>query len=72
MFGHSDEPTQCALTKAMHSTLPAFEFLELPENAHRLRRFGVVMDASTKLQPANAILNGKQSLPRNPWLTNLR
>lgn len=67
VFGHSDEPTQCALTKAMHSTLPAFEFLELPENAHRLRRFGVVMDASTKLQPANAILNGFDftSLPDN-------
>ena len=57
-LGHSDEPNQSALTKAFSTSLLPFEWFELPENEYRRRRFGVVMDALTKLQPPDALLKG--------------
>ncbi|ETW80891.1 hypothetical protein HETIRDRAFT_154964 [Heterobasidion irregulare TC 32-1] len=50
VFGHSDEPNQCARSKAFNTDLSAFEWLELPENSYRRRRFGVFMDGLSKVQ----------------------
>ncbi|TFY82517.1 hypothetical protein EWM64_g1487 [Hericium alpestre] len=55
-WGHSQEPTEAALNKAFNTPLPPFEWLELPENAYRLRRFGVGMDGTSKIFPAGAVL----------------
>ena len=44
--------------KAFSTNLFPFEWFELPENEYRRRRFGVVMDALTKLQPPDALLKG--------------
>lgn len=40
---HSQEPVDTALQRAFGKKLGLFEWYELPENAHRLRRFGNAM-----------------------------
>ena len=58
VFGHSDEPNQCARSKAFNTDLTAFKWLELPENSYRRRRFGVFMDGLSKVQLLDATWSG--------------
>ncbi|ETW84678.1 hypothetical protein HETIRDRAFT_124158 [Heterobasidion irregulare TC 32-1] len=58
IFGHSDEPNRCARSVAYKTDLLAFEWLELPENSYRRRRFGVFMEAMSKVQPLDAASSG--------------
>ena len=39
----SGDPTKAPSNKALNTNLTQFEWLELPENAYRLRRFGLAM-----------------------------
>lgn len=48
----SGDPTKAALYKALNTNLSSFEWLELPENAHRLRRFGLAMRGVNELSKA--------------------
>jgi hypothetical protein len=50
-----------------------WEWIEEPENAYRLKRFGVAMDGSTKLDPPNAIDLGFKwgSLPPNSLVVDI-
>ncbi|THG97673.1 hypothetical protein EW026_g4370 [Hermanssonia centrifuga] len=61
----SEEPNQTALNLAFKTDLTAFEWFELPENARRLRWFGLAMKANQEMTPQDEILGGFEwkSLP---------
>ena len=60
-MGFSGDATKAGLSKALAPGKSFWEFLELPGNEHRLHRFGVAMQGSTKSEPQHAILNGELS-----------
>ncbi|KAJ3793617.1 S-adenosyl-L-methionine-dependent methyltransferase [Lentinula aff. detonsa] len=54
--GPSREPHHTPLNRAFGTTLPTYDWYELPENAYRLRRFGAAMKGMSALQPSDVIL----------------
>ena len=60
-LGASPEPNETAFNKVFNTSLPMFSWLELPENALRLKRFTIGMKGVQNLSSANAILDGKPS-----------
>ncbi|EKM56175.1 uncharacterized protein PHACADRAFT_209657 [Phanerochaete carnosa HHB-10118-sp] len=45
--GHSQEPNEAAWQRAMRTKLTVFDWMELPEHALYLRKFGIAMRANT-------------------------
>jgi hypothetical protein len=60
-WSNSGEPTQTALNKAFNTTLSAFEWNALPENAYRRKLFGIGMTGVQNIAPPDAILKGGHS-----------
>lgn len=54
----SDEGTDTPMNRAFNSPLPMFEWMELPENTKRHRRFGPAMLGSVEFSPPEQIVNG--------------
>ena len=52
-FGTSQEPNETALNLAFNTDLPVFPWYELPENAQRLRRFGIAMRTANMFAAAH-------------------
>ncbi|KAJ3527088.1 hypothetical protein NM688_g8174 [Phlebia brevispora] len=57
-FGPSQEPNETAFNKAYNTPLPVFPWWELPENALRLKRFGIGMQGTQNMASPGAILEG--------------
>ncbi|KAI0739310.1 S-adenosyl-L-methionine-dependent methyltransferase [Irpex lacteus] len=58
-FAHSDEPTETAFNSALKTDLPLFDWLELPENAYRRRRFGNAMEGARSVVPPDGVIKGE-------------
>ena len=55
---HSTQPNETALNLAIRSNKTYFPWLEEPDNAFRLRRFGSAMTGSSHWESPKAILHG--------------
>ena len=51
-------PNSTPLNRAFANNLDVFTWFELPENLHRLKRFGVAMHATESVHPIGAIKQG--------------
>lgn len=60
VFAKSEEPNETALDKAFRSNLDFWDFLELPENAYRLKRFGIAMKGFFEAQDPKALIDSKK------------
>jgi hypothetical protein len=54
----SDEGTVTPRNRAFNSNLPMFDWMGLPENRLRHRRFGPAMRAGNEFSPLEDIVNG--------------
>ncbi|GJE83945.1 O-methyltransferase [Phanerochaete sordida] len=54
----SYDPTETAFNLAFNTKLSAWQWLETPENAHRLTRFGLAMRGARQATSPDAILDG--------------
>ena len=57
----SEEPNQAPFNTHFGTQLSLFEWYELPENKHRLERFGLAMDAGRNVMPPDLIMRGMRS-----------
>ena len=57
-FAQSGEPNKTPFNKAFDTNLPIFPWFELPENAYKLRRFGIAMEGAQNASPPGALLAG--------------
>lgn len=55
----SYDPTETAFNLAFNTKLSAWQWLETPENAHRLTRFGLAMRGARQATSPDAILDGR-------------
>ena len=55
----SGDAKQCAVSKAFNAELSLWEILELPENVHRLKRFGLAMEGSSRIESVESLLESK-------------
>lgn len=61
LLTHSGDPGKTAFSKAYNTGLTAFEWLELPENAYKRKRFGLAMKGVQKGAPLDsAVEKGKR------------
>lgn len=69
----SEEPDQTAMQRALDTKLPYFDWMDLPENAHVLKRFGMSMVAAKLFSPPNAILQAFDwsSLPKGATVVDV-
>ena len=58
----SEEPFEAPLNRVTGIMVPFWTWLEQPGQEDRLRRFTIAMQGVTAMQPADAILNGKNCL----------
>ena len=58
----SEEPFEAPLNRVTGTMVPFWTWLEQPGQEDRLRRFTIAMQDVTAMQPADAILNGKDCL----------
>ncbi|KAJ7455082.1 S-adenosyl-L-methionine-dependent methyltransferase [Mycena latifolia] len=56
--GHSNDPTKTAFNRAFKTDLPFFEWYDLPEQTHRMARFGIAMDGGSRLAVPDTIIQG--------------
>ncbi|KIK62690.1 hypothetical protein GYMLUDRAFT_41605 [Collybiopsis luxurians FD-317 M1] len=70
---HSEDELNTPLNKAFGTHIDLFSWYELPENKVRFKRFGVAMDASRRMSPQGAVLQGFQwsSLPKNALIVDV-
>lgn len=54
----SGDPNKSSLNRAFNHSMMAFEWFELPENAHRLQRFSIAMTSLNAITPPEAIFQG--------------
>ncbi|KAI0771380.1 O-methyltransferase-domain-containing protein [Irpex lacteus] len=57
-WAHSSEPNETAFNKALGTTLPAFEWTALPENAYKRKILAIGMRGIQSVAPADDILKG--------------
>lgn len=57
-IGGSQDPNEAAWSLAYNTTLSLFPWYELPENAHRLKRFSIAMQGAQNMSSPSAILEG--------------
>lgn len=62
VYAKSEEPNETALDKAFRSNLDFWDFLELPENAYRLKRFGIAMKGFFEAQDPKALIDSEKYL----------
>lgn len=55
----SQEPNEAAFQRAHRTTLTSFEFMDLPENADLLKKFGIAMRATTSFSDHAVVSNGE-------------
>ncbi|KAJ6578818.1 hypothetical protein DFH09DRAFT_891319, partial [Mycena vulgaris] len=75
----SEDELDTSLNRAFNTHIDLFAWYELPENIVRFRRFGMAMDASRKVSPAGAALQGMfacigfdwRSLPENTLIVDV-
>ncbi|KAG6897005.1 hypothetical protein C0992_004716 [Termitomyces sp. T32_za158] len=65
---HSDEPQHSPLQRALRFDTNLWDFQSRPENAYRLRRFGVAMKGGTVMQLPNLLLERKKLLSKKIML----
>ena len=58
----SGDAKQCAISKAFNAELSLWEILELPENEHRLKRFGLAMEGSSRIESVESLLESELEL----------
>ncbi|KAJ7473016.1 S-adenosyl-L-methionine-dependent methyltransferase [Mycena galericulata] len=56
--GLSNEPNRTAFNQAFKTDLPFFEWLDQPQQARRLARFGIAMDGGARMVDPGLILRG--------------
>ncbi|KAJ7473014.1 S-adenosyl-L-methionine-dependent methyltransferase [Mycena galericulata] len=54
--GLSNEPNRTAFNRAFKTDLPFFEWLDQPEQARRMARFGIAMDGGARMVDPDSIL----------------
>ncbi|KAH8111778.1 S-adenosyl-L-methionine-dependent methyltransferase [Phellopilus nigrolimitatus] len=62
----SEEPNHSAVQRALDVDLPLWDYFDTPEGQYRRKRFAIMMSASNKLQPPEAILTSYdwETLPK--------
>ncbi|KAG6900278.1 hypothetical protein C0993_000466 [Termitomyces sp. T159_Od127] len=65
---HSDEPQHSPLQRALRFDTNLWDFQSRPENAYRLRRFGVAMKGGTVMQLPNLLIERKTISPKKVML----